>query len=159
MDNVAQPSIVLRPLKFTDFPQVLLWNQDIQFCEANGWSLNQDEERLFRWRGMFVNNTSNDFFRIGIEWDQKLIGYVDFAEVNNGGAEIGIAIGDSTLWQRGLGKEALSQALEFGSKNYAIHSYRAETELSNVRAQNLLIRAGFKKIKQTDSTIFYKVTL
>ncbi|WP_342527194.1 GNAT family N-acetyltransferase [Chryseomicrobium sp. FSL W7-1435] len=152
-------SITLRPIELTDFPQVLLWSQDVQFCKANGWIPNQDENRLFKWWSTCVENTSSDLFRIGIEWNQRLIGYVDFAEIKDGCAEIGIAIGDSTLWQKGLGKEALARAIKFGATNYSIRTYTAETDVSNVRAQKLIIRAGFKEVKQVGSTISFELNI
>lgn len=50
-----------------------------------------------------VNNSAVDFIRMGIEYKEKLIGYIDLACIKETTAELGIAIGESRLWGKGLG--------------------------------------------------------
>lgn len=159
MEFVSQRSLTLRPLELADFPQVLLWNQDTSFCEVNEWPLHREEAILFEWWKQCVETIRSDFHRIGIEWDNRLIGYVDFAEITDDSTELGIAIGDSTLWQKGLGSAALAQALEFGKTEFKIHSYTAETHVSNTRAQNMLQRFGFVKNCESANMTTYILTL
>lgn len=49
-----------------------------------------------------INNAAEDFIRMGIEFNEKLIGYADLACIKDNSAELGIAI-ESTLWGKGLG--------------------------------------------------------
>lgn len=159
MEYVSQDSLTLRPLKLDDFPQVLLWNQDPLFCEVNEWPLNRDKVLLHNWWKQCVETNKSDFHRIGIEWNNRLIGYVDFADMTEHSAELGIAIGDSSLWQKGLGSAALTQALEFGKTEFKIHNYIAETHVSNTRAQNMLIRLGFHKTLEEISNDYWHYEL
>lgn len=159
MEYVSQDSLTLRPLKLYDFPQVLLWNQDPLFCEVNEWPLCREETALHEWWKQCVENNRPGFHRIGIEWSNRLIGYVDFADMTEHSAELGIAIGDSSLWQKGLGSAALAQALEFGKTEFKIHNYIAETHVSNTRAQNMLIRLGFHKTSEEISNDYWHYEL
>ncbi|TDM16652.1 hypothetical protein [Macrococcoides canis] len=52
---------------------------------------------------MDLYNEYDDFIRLGIELDDKLIGYADLAYIKGNSAELGIAIGESKLWGRGIG--------------------------------------------------------
>lgn len=148
----------LRPLEINDFSHVLSWSRDPLFCEANGWAIHQDVTRLYEWWTRCVNQDIPHFQRIGIEWGQRLIGYVDLADIQNGTAEVGIAIGDSSLWQRGLGAAALEKALHYGQHNHDIKIFTAETSISNKRAVKMLMRAGFRKTNETDSSIYFMYT-
>lgn len=159
MEHVTHTTLTLRPLELTDFSQVVLWNEDTLFCEVNEWPLRREETALLGWWKQCVENNKSDFHRIGIEWNDRLIGYVDFAEMTDYSAELGIAIGDSSLWQKGLGSAALAQALEFGKKEFKIHSYTAETHVSNTRAQKMLQRFGFVKRFESANMTNYILTL
>lgn len=99
-------NIKLRPLSINDFEYVLKWSKDDTFCSANGWEKNRNEQELYRWWQHFVNNLSEDFIRLGIEFENRLIGYADLACIKGNEAELGIAIGDSSLWGKGIGFNA-----------------------------------------------------
>ena len=47
--KINSNEISFRKLKLEDFNVVLNWNQDEQFCEANGWPENRDNDELFQW--------------------------------------------------------------------------------------------------------------
>ena len=74
-------SIKIRPLTLKDFDQVLKWSKDDTFCSANDWDKNRDEQELYKWWRHCVNNESKDFIRLGIELENKLIGYADLANI------------------------------------------------------------------------------
>lgn len=152
-------TLKLRPLEMRDFSEVLLWSKDPLFCEANGWDIHQDETRLYQWWTTCVNQDNPHFQRIGIEWEQRLIGYVDLADILDGTAEVGIAIGDSSLWQRGLGAAALEKALHYGHHTHDIKIFTAETSTSNNRAVKMLMRAGFQTMNETETSIYFMYTI
>ena len=101
-----------------------------------------------------VENSSTDFIRIGIELNDTLIGYADLACINGSEAEVGIAIGDSSLWGQGIGHAAIVQLIDY-AKSIGITSYLAETHLTNPRAQKLLEGIGFKELSR-DGFELYK---
>ncbi|MDN4608662.1 GNAT family N-acetyltransferase [Sporosarcina sp. F6_3S_P_2] len=87
----------IRPLTMEDFDHVLQWSKDEVFCMANDWDKNRNEQELFKWWQHCVHNGSQDFIRMGIEMENKLIGYADLAFIKDNSAELGIAIGESLL--------------------------------------------------------------
>ncbi|WP_442598785.1 GNAT family N-acetyltransferase [Neobacillus sp. D3-1R] len=99
--------IKLRPLELDDYKIALNWSKDIHFCIANGWPQNRSDEELSLWWSNCVNNKKEDFVRMGIEFNDKLIGYADLACIKGNTAEVGIAIGESKLWGKGIGYHSL----------------------------------------------------
>ncbi|MDW0115372.1 GNAT family N-acetyltransferase [Sporosarcina thermotolerans] len=137
--------IKLRPITMEDFSCVAKWSKDNVFCIANGWDLNRDEQELFNWWGRCVNNDSEGFFRIGIELESKLIGYADLACINGNSAEIGIAIGDSTLWGKGIGSDSCKLLMNYAFKHFGITIFNAETHETNLRSRKMLESIGFQE--------------
>ncbi|RDU37999.1 N-acetyltransferase [Neobacillus piezotolerans] len=148
------PPVKLRPLTMDDFPGVLNWGKDKKFCLANGWELNRDEEELYNWWLRCVKNESGDFTRMGIEYDDRLIGYADLACLQGHTAELGIAIGESTLWGQGIGAKAARCMIEFGFEKLGITVFTAETHESNVRSGKMLEKLGFKEISRIGHEVY-----
>ena len=145
--------ITLRPIEMEDFQAVLLWSQDNDFCEANGWELNRSPEALSNWWQKCVENKSTDFIRIGIALKNILIGYGDLACIQGSLAEIGIAIGRSSLWGQGIGQAATVKLIDYG-KTIGITTFLAETHETNYRARKMLERMGFKEISRNGSELY-----
>jgi len=145
--------ITLRPIKMEDFQAVLLWSQDDDFCEANGWELNRSPEELSDWWKKCVDNKSTDFMRIGIALNNLLIGYGDLAYIHGSEAEIGIAIGRSSLWGQGIGQAATVKLINYG-KTIGITTFLAETHEINVRSRKMLERIGFIEICRNGSELY-----
>lgn len=143
--NINDSNILLRPLTMKDFQAVLTWSRDSSFCAANGWQLNRSQEELYLWWSRNVNNQQPNFIRLGIELQHTLIGYADLADIHNNSAELGIAIGESSLWGRGIGVTAANKMITYGAKHLSIHLFRAETHITNQRAQKMLKRLGFRE--------------
>ncbi|MFC4408899.1 GNAT family N-acetyltransferase [Chungangia koreensis] len=144
----------IRPITLEDFPAVLSWSQDKAFCSANDWEMNREPQELFRWWERLVKGIADDFIRLGIEMDGKLIGYVDFTHIIDGSGEFGIAIGDSSLWGQGLGPQAALNAMDFASTTLGITTFTAETHESNLRSRRLLKKIGFVEISRIGSEMY-----
>lgn len=95
-----------------------------------------------------VNNEAEDFIRIGIEFNEKLIGYADLACIKEHSAELGIAIGESGLWGRGIEYHSAICMITFASKKLGITTFDAETNEANVRSRRMLEKIGFKVISR-----------
>lgn len=134
-----------------DYSIVLNWSRDIDFCSANGWEINRKEEELYQWWHRCVNNQSADFIRMGIEFNDKLIGYADLACIKDHTAEFGIAIGESMLWGKGIGYYATKCMLDFASEKLGITVFNAETHETNYRSRRMLEKIGFKEISRIGS--------
>ena len=131
-------SIKIRPISIADYEAVLKWSQNEIFCLANQWELNRDSNEVYAWWLKCVNNRSENFVRMGIEFEGKLIGYTDLANITDHSAELGIAIGESSLWGKGIGFEAAHRTMEFASRNLGIKIFEAETHETNIRSRKML---------------------
>lgn len=141
----------IRPITMGDFPHVLQWSRDELFCSANGWEQNRELEELRLWWERLVNGVSEDFIRLGVEWEGRLVGYVDLACMKGDEAEFGIAIGESSLWGKRIGFEAAKLALDYASKELGITTFLAETHETNLRSRRLLERIGFIEVSRIGS--------
>lgn len=146
LEDNARNSLKLRPITLEDFPDVLKWSKNDTFCLANDWELHRDEAELYRWWLHCVNRLAKDSFRLGIEFENKLIGYADLAHIKDNSAELGIAIGDSTLWGKGIGYNSCLCMMDHASARLGIAIFHAETHETNIRANKMLERIGFKEV-------------
>jgi len=94
--------IKIRPLIIKDYESILRWSRDDSFCSANGWELNRSPKELYRWWHKCVNNLAKDFIRMGIEFNDKLVGYADLACIKDSTAELGVAIGEMRCGEKEL---------------------------------------------------------
>lgn len=148
--NITQ-SIKIRPLIIDDYKTVINWSKDDSFCAANGWEKNRSDEELYQWWLRCVNHISEDFIRMGLEYNAKLIGYADLADIKDHTAEIGIAIGESALWGKGIGFNATKCLMNYASKKLGITIFNAETHETNLRSRKMLEKIGFKEISRNGS--------
>ncbi|MCM3759018.1 GNAT family N-acetyltransferase [Sporosarcina aquimarina] len=142
------PHIRMRKLREDDYEIVKKWSRDDTFCEANGWDFNRSEKELYRWWLHCVTHESKDFVRLGIQLGDKLVGYVDLAHINNHTAEIGIAIGESDVWGKGIGSRSIIIMMEYASDQFGITIFDAETQEGNIRSRKMLEKVGFVEISK-----------
>lgn len=143
--------IKIRPVTINDYETVLKWSRDDSFCSANGWELNRSPEEIYKWWLNYVNNSAKDFIRMGIEFNNQLVGYADLACIKDNTAELGIAIGESSLWGKGVGYNSAVCMIEFALKNLGITNFYAETHETNVRSRKMLEKIGFKEMSRSGS--------
>lgn len=137
-----------------DYQTVLLWSKDQEFCLANGWDLNRSAEEIYSWWQRCVHNDTQDFIRRGIEQEGQLLGYSDLACIHNNSAELGIAIGNSAEWGKGIGTVAAKCMMEYALQKLEINVLTAETHESNIRAQKMLDKLGFKEVSREGTELY-----
>lgn len=146
--------ISIRPITIDDFPAIVRWSMDDEFCLANGWDLNRDPDELYIWWRKCVEQQSSDFIRLGIDWKGRFIGYADLVLLDNNCAEFGIAIGESTLWGKGIGFRATKQLLHIAANTYGITTFIGETHKTNIRSRKMLEKLGFNEISRKGSELY-----
>jgi [ribosomal protein S5]-alanine N-acetyltransferase len=144
----------LRPLKMDDYGNVLRWSRDDIFCLANGWETNRKEAELYKWWHSVVTTSKDDFLRLGIEYKEQLIGYADLAHIKNCTAEIGIAIGDSILWGKGIGVQSVRCLMDYAVKELGITTFTAETNETNIRSRKMLEKVGFTEVSRIGKEVY-----
>lgn len=140
--------IKLGKLRLSDYEVVLNWSKDDDFCLANGWEQNRNEAELYKWWLHCVNNESKEFVRRAIFLDDQFIGYADLAAIENTKAELGIAIGESKLWGKGIGTKSIICMMQYATEQFGITTFGAETHEGNIRSRRMLEKVGFKEISR-----------
>lgn len=153
-ETEVEDRVQIRPITIEDFTYVVKWSKDDTFCDANEWERNRNESELFAWWLLCVNQTADDFLRMGIELDHQLIGYADLAHIENHSAELGIAIGDSELWGMGIGYSASRRMMEYASMHLGITVFTAETHETNRRSRKMLENLGFLEVSRMGSEYY-----
>ncbi|WP_342515667.1 GNAT family N-acetyltransferase [Sutcliffiella sp. FSL R7-0096] len=148
VNHLGNPFIKLRALQVQDFDSVMRWNKDKAFCLANGWETGRSEDELYVWWINCVKRQSPDFLRMGIQYESRLIGYADLANINGISAELGIAIGESRLWGLGVGTETLKLLMNLGIEKFGTQVFEAETHEVNARSRKMLGNLGFTEISR-----------
>lgn len=85
---------------------------------------------------------------MGIELEERLVGYADLACIKDNTAELGIAIGESTLWGKGIGANSLLCMMDYATKKLGITIFNAETHEENIRSRKMLEKIGFIEISR-----------
>jgi len=85
---------------------------------------------------------------MGIESNNKLIGYTDLFYIKHNTAEFGIAIGETGLWGKGLGFSSALSMIQYGTEYLGITFFNAETHESNIRSRRMLEKIGFIEVSR-----------
>ena len=131
-----------------DYQFVLNWSRNDLFCLANEWEINRSPEELYTWWLNCVNSENDSFIRMGIESNKKLVGYTDLSFIKDNTAELGVAIGESGLWGKGIGVIAALSMVKYGAEHLGITIFNAETHESNIRSRRMLEKIGFIEISR-----------
>ena len=143
--------ITLRPLQFDDMDSVYGWMSDIEFALWGGWTppieapLSRDTFRpLFEQH--FVQ-TKEDQLMLGIEFEKRLVGFVQLVRIDHRmrRALIGIGIGEKNLRGRGIGKTALRILLDYAFSVKGLERIYTEVFSFNERSRKLMERVGFQQ--------------
>lgn len=155
VDEQIAEKVQLRPLRLQDFSRVAEWSRDMEFCFANSWEPSREEEELYQWWANCVNSKMDDFLRIGIEFEERLVGYADLADIRYGKAEFGIAIGESGLWGKGVGPAAARKLLNYAKETLGLTTIVAETHQTNHRSRKMLQKLGFREVSRNGTDMYY----
>ena len=92
-------------------------------------------------------DTDETHRRLIIEANDIPIGEMNYRNKGNAIAEIGIKICDFSEQERGYGKKLLSMLINALFKDLGYKKIILDTNLNNLRAQNVYEKLGFKKIR------------
>ena len=125
--------------------------------EYVGWLNNPDVVRLSNqrfikhnrinceaYRSSFIN-TENSFLAVRYKKNQRLIGTVTvYREINHGTADVGIMIGDKSVWGKGVGQEVWDLVLAWLLDNVGVRKVTAGTLKCNFGMISLMERSGME---------------
>src|SRR2546422_3900920 len=136
---------ILRPPRKEDLSIIQRWFEDpeiIRFTPGMGpFSDSQEEEWFDR-----VGEDPNAVQWV-IEVDGKPVGFTGINGINwrHGNGETGIAIGDKSLWHRGIASEAMALRTAFCFRELNLHKIRTRAFMENKASIRALEKAGYRQ--------------
>ena len=144
--SIRGERVFLRPIEPEDVDLVHRWHQDIALRRLGG----QPPRSLARLRTRFEARRDEEgqslfSFMICLLDDGRPIGRVDMFEIDrlNGSAQLGIEIGERSLWGKGYGTDAVDAALDFAFGELRLERVWLGTAADNIRAQRSYAKSGF----------------
>ncbi|HJW48083.1 MAG TPA: GNAT family protein [Candidatus Limnocylindria bacterium] len=138
--------VTLRPMTYADAPHLVRWANDPGFAWYQ-WGRRPgrfaDEEAGRKWLDVIAEHRGVVF---AIEHDGRPIGQANYRDLQPKGksAEVGIGIGDPSLWGKGLGREALGLLVQHLVDDLGVHRVTLSVLAFNDRAISSYKAAGFE---------------
>jgi UDP-4-amino-4,6-dideoxy-N-acetyl-beta-L-altrosamine N-acetyltransferase len=140
-------SIILRPLKMSDWEKTLLWRNNItikQLAMLHPFPITEMVEK--EWYENMLKSTSDKtiYFTISTK-DDNPVGFITLNKINytHKNCYIGIVIGDFEAQGKGYGKEAMEIAIKYAFDTLNINKITLEVVENNISALALYKKLGF----------------
>jgi len=144
-------NVALRPFEPDDMESMYTWMLDIEFNLWGGWMpviAGPLSRHAFQplFEQLFVQ-MKEDQVMLGIEFEGKLVGFVELAKIEPRmrRAVIGIGISEKNLRGQGIGKTALRLLLDYAFTVKGLERVSAEVFSFNQRSQSLMEHIGFQR--------------
>ncbi len=143
---LAGERVTLRPARDDDAPHFMRWGNDPEFARFQ-WGRKPgrfpDETAFRTWAAFFPERSGKLFV---IEHGGRPIGFANYREwrPKPASCEIGIGIGERTLWSRGLGRDALKALLRHLLDDLGAHRVSLNVLAFNDRAIASYKACGFE---------------
>ena len=149
--NVGAPTlrgqhVTLRPMTHADAPHLVRWAGDPDFAWFQ-WGRRPgrfpDDQAARQWIDAIAENRGVTF---AIEHEGRPVGQVNYRDLRPKGksAEVGIGIGEPSLWGRGLGREALGLLVKHLVDDLGLHRITLSVLAYNDRAIASYKASGFE---------------
>jgi RimJ/RimL family protein N-acetyltransferase len=139
--------VYLRPGERSDVPLFVRWLSDARTTEHLALRSPIGQALEERWFEDMLDHHGRDrwFFVICRLDDDRAVGAIDLHEMDltNGGAGLGILIGDPADTAHGYGGDAIRALLDFGFGELRLERIWLDVYEDNARARNLYERIGF----------------
>ena len=141
--------VCLRPCTVDDMPLILAWRNNPLLYKTlytqgyQGKGLISWEEHYSWWESH--GNLQRRIIWVTDSTGTRSVGYIQFADWGDGVADIGIYIGEITLWGKGIGRRALTIAMA-DLRDMGTKVVRADVVISNVASQRMFESLGFSKV-------------
>lgn len=150
----------LRAVEKTDLPLFVAWLNDPEVIA--GLALNMplsmaEEEKWFEGLGSRPREERPLAIEIKEKKGWRLVGNSGFhnLEWSNRSAEIGIFIGDKSVWNRGYGTEAVTMLLRHGFETLNLNRIFLRVFAGNQRAIRAYEKAGFVQEGRMRAAVFH----
>jgi RimJ/RimL family protein N-acetyltransferase len=151
-DPIAE-GIRLRPLAVDDAAVLASWSRNDEFCRAADWSVGLPTSEHETFHRRIVEQPPDDLIRLGLEWQARLVGYVDLHGDEPERRELGFLVGPD-FWGRGLGTAGARAALDVAFTRLDLREVWAEAADANTRSIRILQRLGMRETGRGEDTIY-----
>ncbi len=137
--------IKIRPAIDLDAKQLLTWWNDGKVMEHAGfpYGLKTTKDKVLE----NIKNQNEKRKLLVIEFDNTLIGEMNYRLISEDVSEIGIKICDFSKQNQGIGSECICLLVDYLFENKNLKKIILDTNLKNKRAQRVYEKLGFKKVK------------
>jgi UDP-4-amino-4,6-dideoxy-N-acetyl-beta-L-altrosamine N-acetyltransferase len=140
---MSDNQITLRDLTTQDLDAVVRWRND---SNINEYLVNREKTlpEAYAWFNRITNSSNN--LPKGIYDDNQLIGYCIVGDIDekNRKCEVGVIIGESRLWGKGIGKTVVTELLKYCFEINKMHRVLAVIVKGNERSERLFKSMGFR---------------
>lgn len=144
---IGHGSVFLRPAERDDLPRFIAWLSDARttrtLASVAPISLAGEE----RWFDRLLERQGSELWHFVIcrVADRRPVGSIDLHALDlvNGGAGLGIVIGDPSDTSQGYGTDALRALLAFGFGRLRLERIWLDVDATNERARRVYRRVGF----------------
>ncbi|MDR0898082.1 MAG: GNAT family N-acetyltransferase [Oscillospiraceae bacterium] len=136
--------LILRQIIPQDAPDVFVWMGDPEVCKYERWQ----PHTSVGWTGGYIREvfdySRDTLYWWGIEFENKLIGFVCVVDVNENDkkAQLGYGIARA-YWSRGFTTEAVRAVVAFMFEHVGINRIEASHAIKNGASGKVLRKAGF----------------
>lgn len=139
------PKVSLEPVK-QSIQTRTNWQQWLNDPEISQWMYSQKQytpHEIYRWIDTVTRDERRHYF--SIVTDAKPVGFISIRQDQqpSNTAEIGIVIGEKNMQSKGLGRQAVEQALDYATHVVKLDSVRANIKPNNTKSIKLFTGAGF----------------
>lgn len=137
--------VTLRALEREDLPLARAYLQDPDVLAYFGFYVPMSQADEEDWYENDRRNASTITFAIEVEG--RFVGGGGFSHLDHKHrrAEVGIFVGDKSLWDRGVGSEAMRQMIDYGFEQLNLHRIYLRVFAENQRAIHVYEKLGFQQ--------------
>jgi len=153
--------LLLRRITKEDAPEIFFLRSDqtvLQHLGRDAATEIKQAEDFINKADQSINDNENILWGIALrETPEKIIGTIGFwrMEKEHYRSEIGYVL-DPAYWRKGIMKEAIGKALEYGFGTMGLHSVEARISPANIASASLLESTGFVREGYFREDFFYK---
>jgi RimJ/RimL family protein N-acetyltransferase len=135
--------VLLRPIEAEHLPNYVRWFADTEVLEWFGPYLPMNLAQERDWYE--AQNKDSSSLNFAVELDGQHIGGCGFGSIDHGDqkAEVGLFIGEKSLWDQGLGKDMLRTIVTYGFDYLNLHRIYLRVYAENHRAIRAYEQVGF----------------
>ena len=150
MGEDDQRQVSLRHLELRDIDTLVAWGSDTELCRAAEWSVGVPDDDLRAHWTKLIASPSADLIRCAITIGDRVVGYADLFGADPDRRELGIVIGERSLWGQGLGRLGAALMLDHGFDALRLATVVAQAWDANSRSVRLLQGLGMRETGRGD---------